>query len=91
MIGLLLALALVVGCPGGAAVERAQAVAAAICIEPRAAIAARVVCSRQRPGQAESLVARMTPTVRPRALDPRRGGLPQPRAPDFATASLRVG
>lgn len=91
MIGFLLALALLVGCPVGVAHERAQAAAVAVCVESRAAAMQLVVRPRERATTSAPRVARPLPVVRPRTMDLRHGGLPQPRAPDLVRASPLLG
>lgn len=91
MIGFLLALALVVGCPVGVAHERAQAAAVAVCVEARAACMQRVVHPRVRTAAVQPRSTRPLPMVRSRSLDLRHGGLPKPRAPDCAGASQLLG
>lgn len=91
MIGFLLALALVVGCPSvGRAHERAHA-AVAMCVEAFVVAAPRVVVQREEVATFDLLPVRVVAAVRHRALDLRFGGLPQPRAPDAAPALSRIG
>ncbi len=91
MIGFLLALALVVGCPSvGRAHERAQA-AVAMCVEAFVVSAPCVAVEREEVAAVESQPVRFVAAVRHRALDLRFGGLPQPRAPDAAPALSRIG
>jgi len=91
VIGFLLALALVVGCPSvGRAHERAHA-AVAMCVEAFVVAAPRIVVERDEVGTVESLPVRVVVAVRHRALDLRPGGLPQPRAPDAAPVLSRIG
>lgn len=87
MIGFLLALALVMGCPVGIAHDRAQAAAVAVCVEARAAAMQRIVLPHVRTAAVLPRSKRPLPSVRSRASDLRHGGLPQPRAPDCASAS----
>lgn len=91
MIGFLLALALVVGCPSvGRAHERAQA-AVAMCVEAFVVAAPSVIVERVEIAPQQTRPACIVIVVRHRALDLRSGGLPQPRAPDVEPALSRIG
>jgi hypothetical protein len=91
VIGFLLALALVIGCPSvGRANERAP-IAVAMCVEAIAA-APRAVVRRCDIAPQPACVERLhAPRTLRRCLDLRCGGLPQPRAPDAPSALRRLG
>jgi len=91
VIGFLLALALVIGCPSvGRANERAP-IAVAMCVEAIAAAPkSAAICGTNV--SAPAFVACFdSPRTLRRCLDLRCGGLPQPRAPDAPSALLRLG
>jgi len=91
VIGFLLALALVIGCPSvGRANERAP-IAVAMCVEAIAATPRSVAISCASAPQPACVERIHAPRTLRRSLDLRCGGLPQPRAPDAPSALRRLG
>lgn len=91
MIGFLLALALVVGCPSAARSHEQLPMVAAICLESVAVAAPYARRAAAFADDLERAPRPMSVRVAHRTRDLRCGGMPQPRAPSLRHGSSSLG